>query len=63
MIVTRNVKLGGKKGPNKFATLPTIAQCDMQGKIPPELDFNRLLAIKKASDSLYEELTKPICEE
>ncbi len=46
-----------KKGNNRFATLPSIAQCDMQGKIPTELDFNRLAAIKRASDTLYSELT------
>ena len=46
-----------KKGANKYATLPTIAQCGMQGKIPPELDFNRLLEIKKACDALYKSMT------
>lgn len=35
-------------------TLPTIAQCGMQGKIPEELDFNTLAKIKKLSDGLYE---------
>ena len=34
--------------------LPTIEQCGMIGKIPPELDFNRLAVIKKRSDELYE---------
>lgn len=34
--------------------LPTIAQCSMQGKVPPQLDFNVLARIKKLSDELYD---------
>ena len=33
--------------------LPTIEQCNMQGKIPPQLDFNVLSKIKTRSDELY----------
>ncbi len=43
---------------NKKA-LPTIRQCGLEKKIPPELDFNRLKEIKALCDQLYE-LTKRV---
>jgi len=33
--------------------LPTIADCNMEGLIPPQFDFNMLAKIKKNSDDLY----------
>ena len=33
--------------------LPTITDCNMEGLIPPQLDFNMLSRIKKNSDDLY----------
>ncbi len=35
-------------------SLPTIEQCHMSGKIPPELDFNVLSKIKYHCDKLYD---------
>lgn len=34
--------------------LPTIEECEMQGKIPPELDFNKLEEMKYHCDKIYE---------
>ena len=42
-------KQQGKK--EKF---PTIAECGLTGKVPKELDFNRLNAIKLYCDKMYE---------
>lgn len=46
-----------EKGVKNFETLPTIAQCKMQKKIPPELDFNLLAALKKKCDKKYKEMS------
>ncbi len=35
-------------------SLPTIEQCNMSGKIPPELDFNVLSKIKYHCDKIYD---------
>ena len=40
------------------AHLPTLKECGMQGKIPKELDFNRLQRIKEYCDKLCIELDR-----
>ncbi len=43
-----------KKSPKKYNALPTIAQCNLEGKLPKELDFNKLAEIKRLCDFLYD---------
>lgn len=41
------------KGKKEGATLPTIKECRMDGKVPKELDFNTLYKMKSICDEMY----------
>lgn len=50
-----------KKSPklNGKSPLPTIEECDMTDKIPYQLDFNNLAALKNACDNVHRAMNPP----